>query len=116
MVQKKIMKLDTCRNPLIRPNGHLLPHGEGKCSTPIKIPRPIWERGDQQRWWVRATIELAWLLIFLDWELLSSDQAITNPYMKNSTTPLVPTFFSFLPVFGTTCGDLVMALHDPTLI
>ena len=72
--------------------------------------------GGPARWWVRATIELAWLFIFLDWELLSSDQAITNPYMKNSTTPLVPTFFSFLPVFGTTCGHLVMALHDPTLI
>ena len=36
--------------------------------------------------------------------------------MKNSTTPPVPTFFNFLPVFGKTCDHLVMALHGPTLI
>ena len=44
--------------------------------------------------------------------LLSTGLAITNPDMKNRTTQLVPTFFSFIPVFGTTCDQLVMALHN----
>jgi len=44
--------------------------------------------------------------------LLSTGLAITNPDIKNRTTKLVPTFFSFIPVFVTTCDQLVMALHD----
>jgi len=60
-------------HPLIRPNDHLLPHGEWKIRSksqavidqqkpahqhPLqhqtKNSRLFWERGDQHRWWVKA--------------------------------------------------------------
>jgi len=59
-------------HPLIRPNGHLLPTEKIKNLADFsENPRPFWDREDQQRWWVRATIELAWFFIFVDWECFS---------------------------------------------
>ena len=54
--QPLLKKTKPNHNPRIQPYGHFLPTEKiKKLADFSENPRPFWERGDQQRWWVRDT-------------------------------------------------------------